>query len=185
MQPHADSPPDAELADRLRLIGELTPNVCHELSQPITAIVNFAAACGPLAETAPLSEFLEMIEAEAARAANFIRVWRRFATPGQKADDSCDAGEAVRDALEIMAPEFRRRGIRADMPASTDEVRAAVDHAALMQKILRRAQALLAAHETYSGEKRIFTASCVRHADRVRIDLAVESAAESLEVPAA
>lgn len=130
-------------AERERLLGDLTPNLCHELAQPITAIANFAAAAAAQATESPVLEMLDQIQQQAERAAELVRLWRRFSFP----DDAppADAATAARDALTLVAPELRRQRVRATGPAVESPWPVSLAHRPLVELVIDLVRAMLPA----------------------------------------
>jgi PAS domain S-box-containing protein len=104
-----------ELAHLLRvnIMSEMASGLAHEITQPLTAISNFAGAALQLDADGKLSgrrvrEVLVDIDQQARRAAEVIRRLRAFMRkrPGEVA--AADLNTIVSEALALMEPELRR-----------------------------------------------------------------------------
>ena len=125
---------------RLNTLGELAAGLAHELNQPLTAVVANTQAANRLlreqgdADPTALGA-MEQAVAQARRAAEVVgrlrRVVERPATDdGQQAVVLQDA---VRNALHLLEPESRRRGVHPSVEAPGAELRVLADPVALEQ----------------------------------------------------
>jgi PAS domain S-box-containing protein len=108
----------ADLAHVLRLstMGEMASGLAHELSQPLTAIVNYAKACVRQlrAGRGRRRELLEMMEeaaAEALRGGEIIHHLWDFVHKKEPRRETVDLHRVLRDVLRLMAGEAERHGI--------------------------------------------------------------------------
>lgn len=94
-------------ASRLAALGELAASVTHELGQPITAMRNHLAAAemGGGAQAIPrLTGLVERME-------GITRQLKFFANPGEDALTPVDLGQAMREALKLVAPNIEKHGV--------------------------------------------------------------------------
>lgn len=103
---------------RLNTLGELAAGMAHELNQPLTAILANTQAAKRLLQDDPAElptalQAMDQAVAQARRAADVLGRLRRsveqpaLAEPGQ----TVDLEQAVRNALDLLEPESKRRAI--------------------------------------------------------------------------
>lgn len=92
---------------RLATIGEMAAGVAHELNQPLTAIANYAQACGrllgrPDADLDEIRTAMREIAAQAVRAGDILRRLRSLAQSQSMRREPADLNamiEAIRDLI--------------------------------------------------------------------------------------
>jgi two-component system C4-dicarboxylate transport sensor histidine kinase DctB len=87
-------------ASRLAALGELAASVTHELGQPITAMRNHLAAAEMGGGVRAIPQLAGLVE----RMEGITRQLKFFANPGEDALKPVDLGHAMREALNLMAP---------------------------------------------------------------------------------
>ncbi len=109
---------------RLNTLGELAAGMAHELNQPLTAVLaNTQAAQRLLAEDPPelgtARSAMEQASAQARRAAEVLgRLRRSVERPDPAAQiRALNLNEAVQQALYLLEPECRRRGVTPELQA--------------------------------------------------------------------
>jgi two-component system sensor kinase FixL len=105
-------------ATRVNAMGMMTATLAHELNQPLTAIVNYAATCARLvdpdaAHADALTQALQAIKKAAQRAGDIIGNVRGLTKRGQPKKTAFDIGTAVAECIRI---------VRADGCAASDMV---------------------------------------------------------------
>jgi len=112
----------AELRTSLRFAaaGQMAAALAHELSQPLTALSNYAHACRTIGD-APgsldskqaqhLSEIMDRVGAEAQRAGDIVRRLRDFFKSGATSLELIPLESVLRQALETNAPFATRMGV--------------------------------------------------------------------------
>lgn len=119
-------------AARLSLLGEMASGLAHELNQPLSAIITYADGCAMRLETgkanpADLAQATTRIRAQAERAAKVIQRMRGFARKREPLHQSLDAGEVIRDVVDLFEGVARRAGtplttqIEAGLPLLTGD----------------------------------------------------------------
>ncbi len=110
-----------ELRNSLRLAaaGQMTAALAHELSQPLTALSNYAEACRVLAggdslddqQRQRLTRTLASLSAEAQRASLVIKRLRDFFRSGSTSLVRVNPAPVWQEAVEAQAEYARRRGV--------------------------------------------------------------------------
>jgi PAS domain S-box-containing protein len=161
-------------AAKLATLGEIATSVAHELNQPLNVI---RMAAGNVmrrlekgsADAAYLSEKLERIASQTARAAAIIDHMRMFGRKAEAQPAELDPGDTVRDAVQLMSEQLRLAEIEVsvDIP---ETCRPILGHRVQMEQVLLN---LLSnardAIEGNHGERKITLAVDDTAADTVRI----------------
>jgi signal transduction histidine kinase len=103
-------------ATRLATVGELTASIAHEIKQPLSAILANADTAELLLEAeapdvAQVQEILGDIRRDDFRASEVITRLRELLGKHEMRPQPVDLGVTVADAMQILAPEARRRGV--------------------------------------------------------------------------
>lgn len=107
---------------RLNALGELAAGLAHELNQPLTAVLAGTQASRRLLEDSPpdveaACEAMQQVVAQARRAADVVaRLRRTIDRPGVRERAAVELGSVVREVMQLMAPECRRRGVAVVLP---------------------------------------------------------------------
>ena len=128
---------------RLNSLGELAAGLAHELNQPLTAVLAGTQASRRLLNDVPpeievVSEAMQQVEAQARRAADVVaRLRRAIDRPGAQELLPVDLAEVARQVMQLMAPEFRQRGVAVLLPETS--AWACADRVAVEQIVLNLA----------------------------------------------
>jgi len=103
---------------RLSTMGQMVAAISHEITQPLSAISNFAAACSLLLDQpdtrSTVGEHIASIQQQSERAGNIISRIRDFARRSEPHRSTCDLPPLINDALELIRADLRRRGVTVD-----------------------------------------------------------------------
>ena len=103
---------------RLSTMGQMVAAISHEITQPLSAISNFAAACSLLLDQSgtrsTVEEHITSIQQQSERAGNIISRIRDFARRSEPHRSTCDLHALITDALELIRADLRRRGVTVD-----------------------------------------------------------------------
>lgn len=112
---------------RLLELGEMVSGIAHEVNQPLTAIVTFAAAASRLLEKEEpdleqLNGALTQIMAQGERAAKVIKGLRELTRKHESNTEPVSLGVLVADVLALLQHEIERRRVTVDVSLSPDLV---------------------------------------------------------------
>ena len=150
---------------KLAMIGEIASGVANELSQPLTAIHNYAQACRrlldrPQADLDSLNAALEDISAQSRRAMETITGLRRLAAPRASEAQESDLNQAVQEVMEMVCVDARKREVRIDLRLATDLPRVRIERSEIQHVILnlvRNALEVLEGNPAHQREMRLET----------------------------
>jgi signal transduction histidine kinase len=116
---------------RLNTMGELAAGMAHELNQPLTAVMASTQAARRMLQDDPLplatlDEALGQARDQARRAADVVARLRRLVDRpgGSQSMQSVSLGDAARDALALLQPEWQRLLVRPEIRGEGVVVRA-------------------------------------------------------------
>jgi two-component system sensor histidine kinase TtrS len=151
---------------RVNVIGEMAASVAHEISQPLTAIINYAQGSVRRMRAADIDghrllSVFEQITAQAQRAADAILTLRRFVARHRPQRVQADINSLVKQVVALAAGETRKRGIAIELELSESLPPVSVDDVQIEQVILnllRNGAEALASAETAARELKVRTA---------------------------
>jgi len=162
---------------RLSTMGQMVAAFSHEVTQPLAAISNFAAACLLLLQQLPsadprLTKHLNSIAEQATRAGSIIAGMRQLAKRGQVAQVEADLTDVVTSAIRLITGEMRSRHIalRVDLPSSP--LRVSVDAVQIQQVLINIIQNACDAIESLPGAIREIQVRCAAEGGRAVIEVA-------------
>jgi signal transduction histidine kinase len=169
---------------RTSAAGEMASSLAHELNQPLGAIANYAEGClialdAPAPELAEVRRAVGRIRETTMRAGRIMDRVRRFVTRQVPSPVAFAADDAVRDALEIVAGEARRRGVgvRLDLAPGLPGLRGdPVQVQQVLVNLVRNALDALAASQPVEPSLVIWT----RPADPDAVELGVTDNGEGI-----
>ena len=105
---------------RLNTLGELASGLAHELSQPLSAVVNNTDACARRlasgqADTGAISRSLGKIADQAKRAGNILGRIRALAQRRPPQFASVDMNEVVHDVIDLLSWEARHKDVTVNL----------------------------------------------------------------------
>lgn len=129
-------------AARLSTVGEMVAALSHEVAQPLTSIVNFAAAAlagaGAWDErsAATIKGYLTSIEQQSQRCRAILQRLRNFSRRATPQRRSCALNDILTDSLELVRTDLRRRGIALMIDLCDDAPRVEVEPIELEQVVV-------------------------------------------------
>lgn len=125
---------------RLSTMGQMVAAISHEITQPLSAISNFAAACSMLLERgdpdSTVEEHVAAIQRQSERAGNIITRIREFGRRTEPHRSTCDLRALINDALELSRADLRRRGVTVEFNSPEPRLLILADHVQIQQVVL-------------------------------------------------
>lgn len=106
-----------QFTSRLVTMGEMASSLAHEINQPLAAIASYNAGClnrlaAGQATREELSQVLAKLGVQAQRAGQIVRRVYDFVRRSEPKRAACDLNAIVEDALGLIEPDARSRGVR-------------------------------------------------------------------------
>jgi signal transduction histidine kinase len=111
---------DLQRSERLASVGRLAAGVAHEVGNPVSALIGYAALMrGRLAQGKDVSEYAERVEREAGRIDRILRDLLDLARPRDVKLQPVDLGRLAEEARALVEPQPVWNGVdfRQDLPA--------------------------------------------------------------------
>ncbi|HEX7044356.1 MAG TPA: ATP-binding protein, partial [Burkholderiales bacterium] len=169
---------------RVNIIGEMAASVAHEISQPLTAIINYAQGSmrrlrSDNMEPARLLGVFEQIVVQAQRVADAVVMLRRFVARRKPQRVAADVNTLIRQVVALANSETRGRGISIVLELADNLPPALVDDVQIEQvvlNLLRNGAEALASADAPQRELRVRTA----RADDGSIEVAISDSGPGL-----
>lgn len=178
---------EAELAHVMRrhTMGEIAAEMAHEINQPLYAISNFAQAgvlhlqSGDPERLAQLQVCLEHIYTQAGRAAQIVKNLRNFVSKSEVVYEDVSLNQLVRDAIELVAIEARRRRVHMELKLDPRDVLIHVNPVSIQQVLVNLlVNAYEALENLPNGNHQVKVSTCV---DVENAEIAVEDSGPGIE----
>ncbi len=128
---------------RLSAVGEIAASLAHDITQPVTAICNYAAAARHLLSMSEQSihhttvaGFLKKIEQSSKTATNVLKGIRSYIHEAEGEHSPQTLGQIVDDVLEVAHSDIRHRNIHLNRLNDGDDISVCVDRAQLIHVFL-------------------------------------------------
>lgn len=107
-------------ASRLSTMGEFAAALAHEISQPLTAVANYARLAKGAPDVAAASEASERVIAQVERAAEVVRRLKNFIRLGRTEVELAQIGRLIDAAVSYCRAELDRNGVRLETRVARD-----------------------------------------------------------------
>ncbi len=126
---------------RLSTMGQMVAAFSHEVTQPLSAIANFAGTCLFLLEQDPQADprfvrYLTSISEQATRAGSIISTMRAFARRGQLPQVETDLSDLISSGVTLITSEMRSRHIALRVALSPTPLKVRVDPVQIQQVLI-------------------------------------------------
>jgi signal transduction histidine kinase len=177
---------DLERASRLSTMGQLTASLAHEINQPLAAIVTNADACllwldaqRPNLEEA--RQAATRIVRNGQRAGDIVKSVRALTRKSAPEMVTLDISDVVREVIDLMRSEFRRRGVRVETSLLPNLGAVTGDRVQLQQVVLNLIMnGIEAMADSAHGQRRLRIRSASAESGRVLV--AVEDSGPGLDM---
>lgn len=162
---------------RLVTMGEMASMLAHELNQPLSAISSYTTGSLNVLEhtNSPRSEVVETLHkvvAQAQRAGQVIRRVHEFVRRREPRKEACQLSEIIDDAIGLIEPIARQRGVRVQLDLASDLPPLQVDRVMIEQLLLNLMRNGMDAMANVEPERRVLVISAVRQDSGVCIGVA-------------
>lgn len=147
-------------ASRLATLGEMVAGLTHEVSQPLFSILNYATASAnllsqPRADVELLRQWNAEIASEATRAGEILRRLRTFGRRAEPQRLLADLHEVIEEALALVTPEARSRGIVLEKQLADGPLQARFDRVEIQQVLVNLLRNAFEALEALPSGRRV------------------------------
>jgi PAS domain S-box-containing protein len=107
-------------AARLSTVGEMVAALTHEVSQPLSSIGNFAAACSSMLDSGRkihrtmLQEYIQQVTKQVHRCGAILQRLRDFSRRGTVHRSPCDLNQVLRESCALMSNDLRGHDVTID-----------------------------------------------------------------------
>ena len=131
-------------AGRVNAMSALAAGIAHEINQPLCAVSSYAQSANRLlqrgADAGELQAPLERIVTTADRASDIVRRMRGFLAEGDSEAEHVDLNHPIREACDLMRPEFRRREVELRLELATGPVGVCLEALGMQQVVVNLLQ---------------------------------------------
>lgn len=161
---------------RLSSLGQMAAAISHEITQPLSAISNYAAASrlllkreAPDLET--FSRHIETIAAQTHRAGETLDRIRTFIRGGDSPKQRCEIREVINGALVLMKAELRNRQVRVEFRSAETLPAVMADRIQIQQVVTNLVTNACDAMQQLPVTKRAVYIECQKISDHIVINV--------------
>lgn len=161
---------------RLSSLGQMAAAISHEITQPLSAISNYAAASrlllkreAPDLET--FSRHIETIAAQTHRAGETLDRIRTFIRGGDSPKQRCEIREVINGALDLMKAELRNRQVRVEFRSAETLPAVMADRIQIQQVVTNLVTNACDAMQQLPVTKRAVYIECQKISDHIVINV--------------
>ena len=146
---------------RLNTVGEMAAGLVHEITQPLGAISNFAAAVVTTLENTPTVDYERLLQwnrkilEQASRAGQIIDRLRRFAQRQDPLRESHLLSDIVAEAIELVAAHARRQRVSIRFDDDGSRVVVVADRVQIQQVVVNLLNNAMEALESTDESQRV------------------------------
>lgn len=153
-----------EHLSRVAVVGEMAGMLAHELSQPLTAIGNYATGCTKMLQTgradeAAVVDVMAHITNVTTHAATIMQRIRRLIRRGGPERSAVNIGDLVRQLVGLIEPECEEHGICLELHLNDDSPSILGDPIGLQQVVLNLVRNAIEAVNQADSDRREVTIS--------------------------
>ncbi len=161
---------------RLSSLGQMAAAISHEITQPLSAISNYAAASrlllkreDPDLET--FSRHIDTIAAQTHRAGETLDRIRTFIRGGNSPKQRCEIREVIVGALDLMKAELRNRQVRVEFRSAETLPAVMADRIQIQQVVTNLVTNACDAMEQLPTNERVIDITCQQDSDHIVINV--------------
>jgi two-component system sensor kinase FixL len=162
--------------DRVSIVGEMASAIAHEESQPLAAIAAYTRACrlllrGPEIDRAKVTEALDKMAAQTARAGDILNRLREFLHRGEIEANPTSVAELANEVAEFAKTDVTEHGIRLRLEIAPGLPPVRADRIHIQQVLMNLVRNAVDAISEYPEGERVITIAASRRGDRVEFDV--------------
>jgi PAS domain S-box-containing protein len=105
---------------RFNVLGEMVAGITHEITQPLTAIANFAGACSAILESGTtesrdLRDYILEIRNQSTRAGQIVHSLRSLGRRAEASHDRCVLNELLESAIVLLNADLRQAQVEVQL----------------------------------------------------------------------
>lgn len=162
---------------RLSTMEEMASGMAHEISQPLTAIINYTRGCVRHLENSEhdrdqLKNVMEKAVNQAERAGEIVQRLKNFFCKGQLVKTPCKINNVIRETVSLMKNDLTSSKTKIDFNFDKNIPFIFIDKIQMQQVLLNLLQnAIEAMQENHTKEKRIHIQTKSTHAETIDITI--------------
>lgn len=167
-----------EQSDRLRILGEITAGIAHELNTPLANILGFSELLKErVSHDAQASKDLDKIITNSIFSREVVKKLMFFACEMPQESEIADIVPIIKDAIDLMRTTLRQNEILCDLKTSKESIELRIDKIQLTQVVFN----LVVNAIYFSPPNSIITISVLDKKDKVILKIADQGTGISKE----